>query len=235
MEISPYFYAFLSGLLPALLWLWFFLHEDKKRPEPRSLILLTFIAGMIAVIFVLPIERFFYGIFNTIDTKLLITWATTEEVFKYIAAAIVVLWRKAVDEPIDAMIYMITVALGFAALETTLFLFDPISKGQITESIVTGNLRFLGASLLHVLSSSMVGAALALSFYRKSQYKRMYLLAGLILAIVLHTAFNLLILESTENTIVYVFGFVWLGIIAVLILFEKIKHIKVPLLPFRKK
>jgi protease PrsW len=232
MDIAPYFYAFLSGLLPALLWLWFFLKEDRKHPEPKSILFFSFVAGMVAVIFVIPVERFFLGFIGSINLTLLFAWAATEEIFKYAAAALIVLWRKAVDEPLDMMIYMITVALGFAGLETAFFLFNPIADGEITASIVTGNLRFIGASLLHVFSSAIVGGALALSFYRKSSYRHLYLLTGLILATVLHTIFNTLILESTEYTVIYVFGYVWLGIVAILILFEKVKRMQSPTLPF---
>ena len=57
-------------------------------------------------------------------------------------------------------------ALGFAALENALFIFNPFMRGEFTESILTGNFRFLGATLLHVLASGVVGATMALAFYR---------------------------------------------------------------------
>ena len=42
--------AFLCGLLPALLWLSFWLFEDKKNPEPKRYIFFTFLAGMLIVL-----------------------------------------------------------------------------------------------------------------------------------------------------------------------------------------
>ena len=62
------------------------------------------------------------------------------------------------------MVYLITVALGFAALETGLFLMEPLSHGDISRGIITGNLRFMGAALIHTLSSAVVGYAIALSY-----------------------------------------------------------------------
>ena len=49
--------AFVGGIIPSLLWLWFWLNEDKKNPEPKGILSIVFIVGMIAVSFVLPIEK----------------------------------------------------------------------------------------------------------------------------------------------------------------------------------
>ena len=57
--ISPntIFFSLIGGILPALFWLYFWLKEDKLKPEPRSLIMLSFFGGMIAVISALFAER----------------------------------------------------------------------------------------------------------------------------------------------------------------------------------
>ncbi|MEK7558273.1 MAG: PrsW family glutamic-type intramembrane protease, partial [Patescibacteria group bacterium] len=126
MEINPQtvFIALTGGILPALLWLWFWLKEDMN-PEPRGLLLLSFLGGMAVVIVVLPIEKFAYSELK--DGILLITaWSAIEEVAKYGAAYFIALKTRFLDEPMDYVIYMITVALGFAALENTLFLISTI-------------------------------------------------------------------------------------------------------------
>ena len=46
--------ALVGGLLPAFLWLFFWLREDKEHPEPKGLLFFTFLAGMSTVILVLP-------------------------------------------------------------------------------------------------------------------------------------------------------------------------------------
>ena len=55
MTLTTLGYAFLGGLLPSLIWLYFLLKEDSRCPEPRTLIALTFVAGMVAVPFALPL------------------------------------------------------------------------------------------------------------------------------------------------------------------------------------
>ncbi len=216
--------AFLAGLIPALFWLWFWLREDKERPEPYLLIALAFIGGMMVVPVALPLERLAMELYS--GDNLVFVWAVIEEVLKYAAALIVVLWHKAVDEPIDLIIYMICIALGFAALENALFVFNPLSNGDIVQSLTTGKLRFLGSSLLHVLASGTVGAFLALAFYKSDLMKLLFGTLGLSVAIVLHALFNFLIMDSSGETILGVFLFVWMGIIVLMLLFEKVKIIE---------
>src|SRR3989344_4852454 len=101
----------------------------------------------------------------------MVVWAGIEEFLKYGAAFVVAFHairinkNKYIDEPVDPLIYMITAALGFAALENTLFLINPLLGGDALSGILTGNLRFIGASLLHVLASGVVGLAPGLGFY----------------------------------------------------------------------
>jgi RsiW-degrading membrane proteinase PrsW (M82 family) len=220
--------AFLGGIIPALVWLWFWLSEDKRCPEPKSLLLLTFFAGMASVILVIPLERF-SGMFVA-GTTLIFVWAVIEEVMKYLVAFLVILRNKAVNEPIDAVIYMITAALGFAALENMLFLLTPISDGLLLDSILTGNLRFIGATLVHTLASAIVGASIAFTFYYTSKsVQYIWLWGGLILASTLHALFNFFILKSNDSTgLLLTFTGVWVGVIILILLFEKIKRIQKP-------
>jgi len=214
--------SFLGGLIPALFWVWFWLREDKSHPEPKSLIAASFLTGMAIVVIVLPLQKFALERFT--GDSLILVWVIIEEVIKYTAALVVVLWNKAVDEPIDALIYMITLALGFSALENALFMYTPLQNGNWTETIVTGNFRFLGATLLHVLSSGTVGAAMALAFYRGKVFRITMATLGLCLAILLHALFNSFIIDASNGeTILTVFLFVWIGIIALFLIFEKAK------------
>jgi len=220
----PFVLAFLLGLFPALIWLSFWLKEDR-HPEPAKMITLSFLGGMIAVVLVLPQQRLVYDYVSGTSTTAFILWASLEEVFKFLMVYFIALRRKVTDEPVDDIIYLIISALGFVAMENTLFLIDPIHAGDIVGTIITGNLRFVGASLLHIISSSTIGIFMALSYY-KGKFKRfLYTLLGLILAIALHTSFNLFIIQETSGSIFLIFGSVWIGVVILLLLFEKVKHI----------
>jgi RsiW-degrading membrane proteinase PrsW (M82 family) len=121
------------------------------------------------------------------------------------------------------VIYMVTLALGFAALENALFVLNPLIAGDYLNSALTGSFRFLGATLLHVLASGTVGVFLAFSFHKRTSLKLLYGTLGLCLATVLHALFNFFIMDASGETILGVFLFVWFGIIILFLLFEKIK------------
>lgn len=235
-ELTMILAAAAGGVLPALAWLWFWRREDSKHPEPRKLIALAFFVGMLAVAIVIPIEKLFANFVKdqtmiplaaaTITTLTFVAWSAIEEIVKYLVARVSVLRRREDDEPIDPVIYMVTVALGFAAAENTLFLLSPIAGSTVFQTIMTGNLRFVGATLLHVLSSAVIGVAIALAFYSSRRVKRRYTLYGVILACVLHATFNFFILNTAEEHLLRTFGFVWLGLVALLAILEYVKRLR---------
>src|SRR3989338_1909956 len=99
LPFQTFLYAILGGIVPALLWLYFWLKEDKKNPEPKRLLLFAFVAGMIAVLVAIPFEKYANTYFTGI--LLIILWSAIEEILKFAGAYFSVLKKKAVDEPID--------------------------------------------------------------------------------------------------------------------------------------
>ena len=230
MTFTTLGYAFIGGLLPSLIWLYFLLKEDSRCPEPRHLIALAFVAGMAAVPLALPLEQFARnGLPGTF--LILSAWAAIEEMLKYGAAATLILWRKTVNEPSDYIIYMLTVALGFAAAENMLFLFAPLADGNFASGLQTGDLRFLGSTLLHVIASSTVGFALALSMTRTGMRRAGMIVLGLILAVSLHTAFNALIIQSGDSATLMAFFLVWSLAVVFFAAFEVLKYFEYRALP----
>lgn len=202
--------ALTLGTIPSFAWLFFFLKEDI-HPEPKRLIAATFISGLVAALFALLVMDILSKTTNLIDignfsvTALLIM-AGIEEVVKFLFVFILVKNRLSdeCEEPVDIMIYMITAALGFAAFENlavTLNLatspFNDLLLGQMAGAII---FRFIGATLLHALSAGVVGYWWAIGILRYRARK--YIINGLIIATLLHTFFNYLIL-SFKDVIIY--------------------------------
>lgn len=174
------------GTAPALFWLVFFLFEDKKNPEPRSLIAGIFVVGALsalaAAVIQLIVQDALFPAFLISDPSIisLFIFAFIEEAIKFLAAYLIVSRNSNFDEPVDAMIYTITAALGFAALENSVFIASP--TGAPFETMM---FRFVGATLLHALASGLVG------FY----WVRRRLFFGLFIATILHLVFNILVIE----------------------------------------
>jgi len=218
-------YAFLGGILPALIWLYFLLKEDDRCPEPRTLITVAFMAGMFAVPVVLPLETLALSLLPD-GAPVIISWAAIEEIVKFGLAALFVLWRREVNESIDLVIYMLTVALGFAALENTLFLLEPFGQGQFLAGLATDNLRFVGSTLLHVIASSVIGFTLAFTYRMPRVLRAAAAIGGLILAIALHAVFNFFIINGDGSRTLMAFFIVWTGAIVFFALFEVLKYFR---------
>lgn len=226
-SIESLSYAFLIGFVPTLIWLFFWLFEDAARPEPRRLVARAFAAGMLAVVLVLPLQKLAANYFE-VGFLLILIWAALEELMKLGLGWIAVLGNRAVDEPVDLPMYLITIALGFAALENTLFLITPLANGEFEHGLITGNLRFIGATLIHVLSTATIGGALAFAFYKGRLYKFIYGFVGVILAITLHALFNFSIISTSADLLLTIFAAVWVGILFLLLLLERVKRIVRP-------
>lgn len=244
-ELSPAFvlqaftYALIGGLLPALIWLWFWMHEGHDHHEPKFTIWATFIVGMCCVFIVYPFERWSEGFIGGMtggassvnNFNILLVWAFFEEAVKFLAAYFIAFRnrREIFDEPIDAFVYLMTAALGFSAMENTFFLLEPLLQGNTLVSVLTGNMRFMGANLLHVASSGVLSLFIAFAYFKPRWAQGTWTLIGLVAATALHAGFNILIVFITERAqggIFIAFSFVWMTLIFLILILERIKRIK---------
>jgi len=195
----------LLGLAPSLFWLFLYLREDCE-PEPKSLLLKTFLMGVIisplAIILQFLFADFFSGLLavdrrGLMNTGAFLFWAAfVEETIKFYAVRSVALNTPEFDEPTDGMIYMITASLGFAAMENILVAYNVLPKG-ISTAFSTILLRFFGATLLHTLSAAIFGYFIAIAWLF-DHHRKKFILAGLALATISHFIFNLLLSSASH-------------------------------------
>jgi len=222
LTASNLFFAIAGGFVPSLLWLWFWLKEDS-HPEPRSALISTFIAGMIAVPLAMILEYIVSFPIGLTGGLSLLVWAFIEEILKYAAARKTAFCKSCFDEPVDAIIYMITAALGFASLENTLFIIKTFNNNGILSGIDIGNMRFIGATLLHTASSAIVGIFIAFSMRKNRKNLKRNTYIGLVVAGLLHFAFNYLIIKNGGGNILKALMPLWFIIIVLIFIFEKVK------------
>jgi RsiW-degrading membrane proteinase PrsW (M82 family) len=238
-----YLFYILLGFLPSLIWLTFYLRKDK-HPEPNSMVLKIFIWGMLLAPLAVVLEMLLIWFLDpsldpmTIlskgakDSFLKIILAATlipalvEEYLKYSIVKSKALKSPEFDEPVDAMLYCIIAALGFAAVENLLILSGSplMSLGQALSTI---SLRFLGATFVHALASGLVGYYLALGLLNSPQRKKLIFI-GLTIAIIFHACYNYLVIMATEtNKLAVLFIIILLALMAVIISnnFRKLKKL----------
>ncbi len=212
------------GFLPGFAWLSFYLQEEI-HPEPKRLIALAFVNGAAFAFIALIVQMVLKSAFQTLNVAefspvWLVAFAAVEELAKFWAAYAAIHSAPEFDEPVDAMLYTIIAALGFATVENVAVLaggggnsvFLPATFDLLT-------FRFLGATLLHTLTSGIFGYYWALSIRRFGSFG--YLLTGFLLATGIHAIFNYLVLNFGEKG----FSVIFLVLIGFFVLadFEKLK------------
>ncbi|MBU1167873.1 PrsW family intramembrane metalloprotease, partial [Patescibacteria group bacterium] len=146
----------------------------------------------------------------------LLVVAPIEELLKYFVVREAVVKNPNFDEPVDGVIYAVVAALGFASLENILVVF-----GEGGEIIL---LRFATATLMHALTSGIVGYHLGLAMI-KPEKKKSLVIQGLVIAILLHALYNISVSLSNSFAITIILLTVLLGSMFI-ILSRGIKELK---------
>jgi len=118
-------------------------------------------------------------------------------------------------------------ALGLGLVENILAASQEIVNGSLLLPVFqTISLRFVGANLLHALSSGIIGFFWALFLLKK---KKSYLYWGLVLGIALHFFFNLAIIKFGGIAVFLVSLGLFFVTIGLLWAFDLLKQIKKPI------
>ena len=231
-----FFISSFLGILPIVLWLVFFLWQDILKPEPLKWLMILFGLGILITPLVwygeglyLKLLRVDLNVSLSVFNIILVYGgiAIIEELTKFFSAYFILKKNKHFDEAIDAMIYLIVLALGFGLVENILAASQEIVEGGILLPVLqTMSLRFVGANLLHALSSGIIGFFWALSLSKK---KKSYLYWGLILGIVLHFFFNLVIIKFGGTAVFLISLGLFLVTVGLLWAFDLLKRIKKPI------
>jgi RsiW-degrading membrane proteinase PrsW (M82 family) len=125
----------LLAILPALFFILLIYFKDKYNREPIRYLLFAFCLGMISTIPASIIENF---VFLNIQLNLRIEISTFIEAFFFVAFIeegvkfLMFKWfiwpKKYFDEPIDGVVYMVAVGMGFAFIENFAFIFNDLSN-----------------------------------------------------------------------------------------------------------
>jgi len=174
------------ALVPILLILRYF-HTRDVHPEPRRVLRVTFALGVASVIPAILLE-FLSGWpelpFPSVMLAALYTAflgaAIPEEALKLAVVRGYCARQSSFDEPMDGVVYGVTAALGFAALENVFFVWRA--------GWTTAVLRAFTAVPLHAATGAMIGHAVAQARFDLSG--RSAIFRGFLGAVVVHGLYD---------------------------------------------
>lgn len=194
--------AIILGVIPSIAWLIYFFVKDKYEPEPKGIILRTFILGAIAIGPALLIQQWLQSYFDLSETASILLLslytflvvALSEEIFKFAAMVLSIGRDKEFDEPLDGLIYGATAGLGFAMIENIFTLINTDFTVYNALGIVA--LRFITATLIHAIATGMIGYGYSAYRFLKKRGLRT-LGQSAVFALVLHGVYNTIIMSES--------------------------------------
>jgi RsiW-degrading membrane proteinase PrsW (M82 family) len=181
----------------AVFWLIYFDLKDRLRPEPRRLLVVAFLLGGVAALLGLAGYRLAEWLGAPVDPGVtassvllycLLLVGPIEEGAKFLVArAVVYRWRQ-FDEPIDGLIYSSAVAVGFAAVESLLYLPYLDWPHQLARS--------LASPLTHSLFAAIWGFGLSRARFGGGSrlFRWLWQALPLVLSMVLHGLYDFLLI-----------------------------------------
>ena len=182
----------LITVVPSILILLYFFLSDRFR-EPVGLIALTFIWGTIICIPAGELNVFMrsFSSGSKLDYALYGSFfgpAWTEELLKFLVIYFLIFKNKAFNEPMDGIVYGVTVSLGFATFENYEYVFY-VSEIWNIDPQQMAILRSYSAVPMHGLNGCIMGYFIAAYAFAG---RKKYFVLSLLIPYLLHGSYNFL-------------------------------------------
>lgn len=210
---------FLIAIAPALAICIFIYWKDKFDKEPKKLLITSFFLGSFSIIITLIISYFIHFIdFNEVNTNqvwslvsCILGIGLVEEFSKFIFVRFYAYKKNEFNEPFDGITYSVMVAMGFAAVENTLYVIDGGAS--------IGVIRMFTSVPAHATFGIIMGFFLGL---QKINHQKSFGIIGLLLAATFHGLYDFYLMNIKFN---YLYGFYWfiLFLISIYLSFKAIK------------
>jgi protease PrsW len=187
-------YLLLLALAPAVILMMYVYFRDKYEKEPVKLILKGILLGAVIIFPVGLIENYIIG-FGTGLSKIpkaafdgFIVAGATEEAFKYFVVFILIWRNRNFNEKFDGIVYAVSVALGFAAIENLFYVFS-------NNSLQVGLLRAFTAVPGHAIFGVVMGFYLGMARFSING-KGKWLLRAFTVPWLLHGLYDFMIMSG---------------------------------------
>ncbi len=191
--------GFLGALLVMLCWLFYLRRIDIYEPEKWKHILLIFVLGVIFSEFTFLLSdlnsmftgfKLNGGVLNDLF-YCIIGIGAIEELVKILPVILILKYTKAINEPVDYLIYGSISALGFAFAENLLYF------NSYGPHIIMG--RALTAVVFHMFLTSLAAYGLMLNKYKSSKGFLTDFLKYFILAAIIHGLYDFWLMNPIVN------------------------------------
>ncbi len=229
LDLFMIFISFVAAYIPILLYVAFVWWLDRYEREPLPLIAVAFLWGAIgsfalAISFELFTNIPIYMLSNseefTFAVSSVLTVPVIEETAKALLLFIFVFYYN-FDDMADGIVYGAIIGFGFSASENLLYYVDTyLYVGAVAWAFILV-LRTMVTSFAHGIFTAVVGAGLGFAKTTQMRNLRWFIVpSALLLAIFLHSLFNLSILLSEYTILALLFNFslVLFGVSVILLL-----------------
>ncbi len=184
---------------PSALWLGYFRAQDTQEAEPIPLVLIMYLAGALIAgpVASFAVERALipdvaagpefarFGAERLVSAFLVV--AVAQELCKYAVVRYTVYSQPDLGDPVDGLVYMTAVGLGFASFRSHQYLSD--LNGEVLLSVAAA--RVTVTTLAHACFAAVLGLAIGWAkFSSRTPWRRsLVLLAGLLGAVALNGQF----------------------------------------------
>jgi len=180
------------AVAPGVFWLWYFYRWDKFEPEPKVLVALMFVLGVLVTIPVALVQGFVALFIISPIVMAAVVAPVVEEYAKFFIVRRTMYRNPEFNEPMDGIVYAVAVRLGFASLENILYVFSAFLESPEL-GVGTLVIRALLSVPGHAIFAGMWGYGLGVAKFAAPERRQAIVLQGLVLAMVLHGLFNFLL------------------------------------------
>lgn len=183
---------------PSLLLVWYYYRQDKRKPEPKGLIVKIFLLGLVVTFPVIIVELLVSTFEKTLSWfpllfhffRAFVVAALCEEWFKLQVVMRFAYRNIHFDEVMDGIVYTIVASLGFACMENILYVIDRGTTVAI--------MRAFTAVPMHALASGMMGYYVGRAKFAEEQERSDHLISkGLWIGILIHGTYDFILFTGS--------------------------------------
>jgi RsiW-degrading membrane proteinase PrsW (M82 family) len=192
-----FFVLFAMSILPGLAICWWIYHQDRYEKEPPSLLIRAFICGCLSTLPAILLQTQMQALENPDslwDTAVFafIVVGLTEELSKFLLLRFFIYPKDDFNEPMDGIVYMVMVGMGFATLENLLYVLGTEGNGG---GFTTAVGRAFTAVPAHAAFAVIMGSYIGLAKF-KPEKRDAYMLVGIFLAVFFHGLYDFFLLQQ---------------------------------------